>query len=244
MVVGIYCEETKKGISFEECMACSKCLPTQIIKSLRIYENKPKRNVYHVKDVIGCLRKTYFGRKYPKDEFLRLTDLYRIKRGELLGAIFGHGWIELPGSLPFVVDGEPVKLTGRLDHYDPEKKEIVELKTLRDVGNAVLPREKDVLQVQCYGTIFKSIFRVERLRLLYLDINEFRQVNVSLIDKTEWLRERVEKLHRHIRDSKPPAENPSWECKFCPHKNNCIQMKPTMPVMKQNVYRNSGGMLR
>jgi len=241
MVVGVYCEEKRKGISFEECMVCSKCLPTQIIKSLRVYENKPKRNVYYVREVIACLRKAYFDRKCPKDEFSSLRDLYCRKRGELFGAIAGHGWNELDGSLSYVVDSEPVKLTARLDSYDPEKQEIVELKSLRDIENKELPREKDVLQVQCYGTIFKNIFRVERLRIVYLDMNGFRQVNVSLVDKTKWLKERVEKLHRHIRDSKPPAEDPTWECKFCPHRSNCVQLKPTLPVMRQTAYRNFGG---
>jgi CRISPR/Cas system-associated exonuclease Cas4 (RecB family) len=244
MVVGVYCEEKKGGISFEECMACSNCLPTQIIKSLRVYENKPKRNVYYIREVIGCLRKAYFDRKCPRDEFSKLRDLYCRKRGELFGAIVGHGWNELDGSLSYVVDGEPVKLTARLDCYDPDKKEIVELKSLSDIENKELPRQKDVLQVQCYGTIFKGIFRVERLRLVYLDMNGFRQINVGLIDKSEWLKERVEKLHRHIRDSKPPAEEPSWECKFCPHKSQCIQPKPMMPVVKQAAYRNFGGRYR
>ncbi len=244
MVVGVYCEDKKGGISFEECMACSKCLPTQIIKSLRVYENKPKRNVYYVKEVIGCLRKAYFYRKCPTDEFSSLGDLYRKRRGELLGAIVGHGWNELDGSLSYVVEGEPVKLTARLDHYDPEKREIVELKSVKDIKKIELPRSRDVLQVQCYGTIFKDIFRVEILRIVYLDMNGFRQVTVSLIDKTAWLKERVETLHRHIRDSKPPAEEPSWECNFCSQRSNCVQLKPTIPVIRQTDHRDFGGKTR
>ena len=46
MTVGVFCEEKRERVTFEQCIDCAKCLPAPIIKNLRIFENKPLRNVY------------------------------------------------------------------------------------------------------------------------------------------------------------------------------------------------------
>ena len=67
-MVIVFCEGENRGVSLEYCMICSKCLPRQMIKSLRIFDFKSKRNVYSVSEVIGCLRKAYYERKKPSKE--------------------------------------------------------------------------------------------------------------------------------------------------------------------------------
>jgi len=223
MTTGVYCEPYKKRVTFDECALCAQCLPASIIKSLRVYDYTPQRNAYYVKEIIGCLRKAYFTRKSASiDTYLTLKSLYAIKRGKIFGnMVDGSRWTELDGSIPFKVDGEDVKLTARLDSYDPQRAAITELKSLEGIHYKNLPRRNDVLQLQSYGTIFKSIIPVRRLTLVYLDMNSFKQFDVEQVDLNSWLKDRVEGLHRALRDSKPLSEEPSYECKFCDHKKNC-----------------------
>lgn len=243
MVVGVYCEEKSEGISFEECIACGKCLPSQLIKSLRIFEYKPVRNNYYVREVIGCLRKAYFERKNSGcDTYLTLKELYPRKRGDLMGKITGaSGWNELDGSLSYNVDGEDVKLSARLDLYDHDKHEIVELKSVENVWSRYLPKDSDVLQVQSYGVIFKTIFSVKRLRIVYLGMNDFRQVDIEMLDRSLWLKRRVETLHRSIRDFVIPEEEKSYSCNFCQNKGQCNQINAPRPTAGQVLTKSMGG---
>jgi hypothetical protein len=232
MTVGVFCEEKRERVSFEQCIDCAKCLPAPIIKNLRIFDNKPLRNMYYLREVIGCVRRSYYERKIPADNFPTLRSLYSRKRGELFGGITGSkGWQELDCVVDLNVDNEPVKFTARLDCYDPKQHGITELKSLEGVFDRELPREKDVLQVQCYGTLFKNAIGglVSWLRLLYLDMNEFLQIHVEQRDMSQWLKERVNTLHRAVRDSKPPAEEVSQDCKYCAYKTKCIVLKPMIP---------------
>jgi CRISPR/Cas system-associated exonuclease Cas4 (RecB family) len=225
MAVGVYCEKNSKKVSFEDCIECASCLPPQIIKSLRVYENKQKRNTYYVKEIIGCLRKAYYNHKLPQEEYSTLAQLYQQKRGKVLGAIAGQGWNELDGSIEYPVDGEQIKLTARLDCYDHEKREIIELKTKRYIEGTNLPYKSDILQVQCYATIFKDIIPVAALSLIYLDFDHFRRFPVAISEISSWMKERTIKLHKHIRDSRVPEEEPSWECNVCIHKESCIALQ-------------------
>jgi CRISPR/Cas system-associated exonuclease Cas4 (RecB family) len=175
----------------------------------------------------------------PKEEYLTLESLYRMKRGTLLERIADStGWRQLEGSMHCSVDGEDVKITARLDCYDPEKKFIYELKSLELRSARVLPRQKDKLQVQCYGLIFRDVFSdVKGLKIAYLDMNEFRVYDVELEDLSGWVLQRVSSLHRAVRDSQPPSKEESYECRYCEYaEENCASTpivaagKPEVPV--------------
>ena len=223
MVIGVFCEKQQKELTFEDCAKCAACLPAPIIRSLRKYEYKKKRNEYSVSEITGCLRKAYFERKEPpKNQFYTLKDLFLMKRGKLFEGMFSSTkWQELDGSIEYEIDGEKVKLWGRLDAYDLDNQEIIELKSTKIYENTRLPRPKNVLQLQCYGTIFKSILPVEKLRLVYFDMDIFEQHPVPFVDKSKWLQERIHILHEAIRESKPPGKEQSFECKKCLHQKNC-----------------------
>ena len=235
MVAGVFCEVKKEKVSFEYCMSCSECLPTPIIKSLRTFNLKYERNVYYLSEILGCLRKSYYNRKENHvDRLPTLKELYSRKRGKLFGKITESiGWQELPGYLLYKIDREDVKLTARLDCYDYEKSIVIELKSSSDIVRKSLPREKDILQVQCYGVIFKEIFpEIKGLKIVYLDMKNFKQYDVEQIDRTEWMEERVFTLHRAIRDSEPPERESSYECKFCPHKKKCSIPEPIISTIQ------------
>lgn len=226
MVIGVLCEEKNEGVTFENCANCAKCLPAPVIRSLKQHDFVYHRNVYHVKDVIGCLRKAYFNRKEPQNDiFHPLEKLVSFKRGKLFeGMVSSTKWQALSGSLAYQIKGEAVKLTGRLDAYDPENSEITEIKSKVIKHYTKLPQQEDVLQLQCYGTIFKEIFSVEKLRLVYFDMNIFKQYEVPFVDKSSWLKERVTNLHVAIRDSKPPMKERSYGCNYCAYAKKCSSL--------------------
>ena len=223
MVVGVFCEKNREGVSFEDCAKCAECLPAPIIGSLRIYENKKPRNVYFVRELVSCLRKAYFERKeQPQDHFYKIRELISIKRGKLFGGMASStNWQELDGSIEYEIGREKVKLTGRLDAYHPTNLEITEIKSKKIFNNTILPKQKDVLQLQCYGTIFKDIFHVRKLRLVYFDMDMFEQYLIPFIDRTKWLKERIHILHIGVRESKPPKQEQSFECQYCSYKERC-----------------------
>jgi hypothetical protein len=250
VVIGVNCEPFKKKVTFEECGACAQCLPAPIIKSLRRYDYQPERNVYYLREVIGCPRKAYFDRKSkPTDKYLRLHELYRWKRGEIFEDMADRSrWTQLDGSLKYKVDGEDVKLSARLDAYDPDTGTVIELKSVefwttnpktKQMWKKKLPRDRDVLQVQGYGTIFRDIVPIKALRILYCDMNEYQQYMVELVDKADWLQERISTLHRAVRDSKPPTEERCYECRFCEDSTNCA-VGQRMPLIGALAYGNRG----
>lgn len=233
MIVDIWCKKNGGRIPFEQCVDCAKCLPSKMIESLKKYEHEPKRNVYYVKEVIGCLKQAYYKRKQPSSKAFTLNSLYSMKRGQLLGAITDKSYSEFTGELSFNIDGEPVKLTARLDCYDPEKGEIIEVKTLENIFHRRLPRDQDVLQLQCYGTIFKDIFqKINRLYLAYLDMNQFIQFEIPIVNNYPWLQNRVKILHTAIRASIPPDEEIGYYCKYCLHRDKCNIQLPTIITNK------------
>jgi len=241
LVIGVFCEKKNVRITFEECQKCAKCLPATIIKTLRIFERHTKqRNSYSVSEVVNCLRKSYFERKEPlQDQFYTLKSLLSMTRGKLFeGLLDSTRWQELDGSLEFDIDGENVKIMGRIDAYDPDKLEIIELKSTKISDHTRLPRAKNELQLQCYGTIFKSIFGVKELTLVYVDMDVFEKYPVPLVDKTDWLKEQIQILHRAIRDSKSPNEEQSFECKFCPYNSKCSGLKQTVGYSQQIMLKN------
>lgn len=228
---GVLCPEKGK-ISFEECANCAKCLSAPTIRGLKPYNFVFKRNVYHVNDVVGCLREAYCNRKLLQpDVFHPLERWLAFKRGKLFEKIGNStGWQELGGSKQYTIDGEIVKLTGNLDSYDPERCEITEKKSKEIKHYTNLPTPKHILQLQCYGTIFKDIIPVKKLRLEYFDMNRFRSYDVSLVDKTAWLEERVNKLHVAVRDSTPPEDEPRFECRYCLWQKECKQRQSIIQI--------------
>lgn len=239
MVVGVFCEKNHERVTFEDCEKCAQCLSAPIIRSLKIYRNKKPRNVYFVKEIVGCLREAYFERKEPpKDHFYKIEQLISMKRGKLFGGMVSStNWQELSGSIDYDIDGEKVKLTGRLDVYDPDNFEITEIKSKKIYENTKLPKGKDVLQLQCYGTIFKGIFRVQKLRIVYFDMDTYRQHTVPLIDKSTLLQERIHILHEAVRDSEPPKEEQSFNCKYCSHRTKCFLVTTKISYSRDRLER-------
>jgi CRISPR/Cas system-associated exonuclease Cas4 (RecB family) len=139
-----------------------------------------------------------------------------------------------------VIDDEKVKLFGRIDAYDPDKLEIIELKSTKIFDNTRLPRLKNVLQLQCYGIIFKNIFSVKELTLVYVDMDIFEKHSVPFVDKRDWIEEKIQVLYKAIRDSKPPSGEESFECNVCPYSRKCSVLKQAATIISQTPSKKTG----
>ena len=102
-MIGVFCREKDRGVSFDECARCAKCLPAPVIRSLKQYDFVYKRNVYHVNDVIGCLRKAYYSRKEPPVDVFHPSVLFLTPEGALSDDEFSAS--RLPSGLSQRVDG-------------------------------------------------------------------------------------------------------------------------------------------
>jgi CRISPR/Cas system-associated exonuclease Cas4 (RecB family) len=128
-------------------------------------------------------------------------------------------------------DGKVATISGRLDMYDWKTKTIIDLKTTRDVYSqaecGTIPKKEDMLQIQCYGTIFSNTIPVENLVLVYADLNEMIAFKVACEDKTWWLKERILELNRSLIYDNPPQKEISKMCNLCKYRNQCKPDSPT-----------------
>lgn len=222
MVVGVNCLD-KGNISIEECMMCADCLPAPYIRSLKQYNNPPNPRKYGIRELIGCLRQAYYRRTIGiRDEYKPLNVLWMMKRGNYLGNIAkGTGYNELEGIHDVDVDGEVVQIRGKLDCYEYLTKEIIENKSTR-LFRGFKPKETDILQLQCYVTLYKTVFtEIRGLRLVYLGMIDFRTFDVDMVDRTEYLEQRVTMLHSSVVKSVLPEKEDSNSCRFCVYKGEC-----------------------
>ena len=225
MVTGISCNK-HGNITVEECADCSECLPRPFIMTFKqpTYTNDPK--VYGLREIIYCLRKAYFERIIKAvDEYVPLKELWMRKRGKYIEKIAQSGrYHELPGAYEVDVEGEKVEIRATLDCYDYKNGTLIEVKSTR-VNRDKLPRRADVIQVKCYGTIFKDILAgIKVLKIVYLDFYDFLTINVDIEDMSEYLTGRVTTLHNALKRGTPPDPERSSYCTYCPCKNECTQV--------------------
>lgn len=119
--------------------------------------------------------------------------------------------------------GESVFLHGRLDMYEYKSQTIIDLKTSNAINwqydKSMIPRSEDILQIQCYASLFSDIIRVSKLVLLYADMKNLLAFGIPLLDRHTWIRERIGRLHNAATQQAMPAAEPSAMCTLCPFKN-------------------------
>ena len=151
-------------------------------------------------------------------------------RGDALHTAFAriYRWAELPLKREFKIsDTRSVIISGRLDMYQPNRKEILDLKTTRFLGwqkqNKWVPRIKDIQQLQIYYAIYSDeLLPVEKLTLLYVDMKEIVAFDVPIMaDAKNWLRNRIEMIEKSIDEKTVVKAEPSKMCDWCPHQSRC-----------------------
>lgn len=231
MIEGINCVPNNRNVSFEECIDCAYCLPKPMIKTLLPKEKKGRQpNSYNVSTICSCLRKGYFMHINENRYNETLESMYLSRRGE------GFEWLldnfslkQIDGSISFKHDDELLYLFGRIDGYDSEEQELIELKSVAKLENLSFPKSKDRLQLQCYGTIFSSMFPIKKMKLVYASMMWPPKVfEIESLNMTKWMKNRIILLHESLRKRRPPLEEQSSYCKYCPYKSRC---NLTLPIV-------------
>ena len=199
---------------------------------------------------MGLLRlfvvlESHFMKKPKKKRKSRksLDNLWPTVRGDLLHQMTtAYNWNELDMDFQIPLgNGKLGTISGRLGMYDWKTKTIIDLKTTKDVYSqaeeGTIPKKEDILQIQCYGTIFSNIIPVQSLVLVYADLNDMIAFRVRIEDKTWWLKERILELEESISLDKPPRKEISKLCYFCKFQNQCN------PDESNNIINNIQGSL-
>lgn len=206
-------------------------IPDGIISFLEkksgIFRND-KTPSYGVTEIVRCLRKSFYERTSKKRKSKRLLDnLWPSVRGDLLHEMTkAYNWNELDMNVQIPLgNGNFGIISGRLDMYDWKTKTIIDLKTTKDVYSqaeeGTIPKKEDILQIQCYGTIFSNIIPVEKLVLVYADLNDMIAFQIKNEDKTWWLKDRIIELESSIELKSHPKREISKLCLFCKFQNQC-----------------------
>jgi len=192
-----------------------------------IFRNE-KTHSYRVTDMVRCLRKSFYEKTKKKRKSKKsLENLWPSVRGDLLHQMTNaYNWNELDMDFQIPLgDGKYGKISGRLDMYDWKTKTIIDLKTTKDVYSQAeegrIPKKEDILQIQCYGTIFSNIIPIQELVLVYADLNDMIAFRITNEDRTWWLKERILTLENAISDQIPPKQEISKLCYFCKFFNQC-----------------------
>ena len=183
---------------------------------------------YGVTEIIRCLRKSFYEKTTKKRKSRKTLDnLWPTVRGDLLHQMTtAYNWNELDMDFQIPLgNGKLGTISGRLDMYDWKTKTIIDLKTTKDVYSqaeeGTIPKKEDILQIQCYGTIFSNIIPIEKLVLVYADLNDMLAFRIANEDKTWWLKERILNLEKAITEQTPPKKEISKLCYFCKFFNQC-----------------------
>jgi hypothetical protein len=191
-------------------------------------------NHYWVTDICKCLRQSYyelsntpFDAETPKETETEL--LWSMQSGKYLHYLTSSfRWRELDIEREiFCMDiDEKLYIHGRLDMYDYKTQTIIDLKTTNAIKwqhtNHLIPRERDIDQLQCYGSLFDPKIGVSNLMLLYADLKNLISFKVPVIDKMKWIEDRTLQLYLsvHVIRSPPQAER-SVACEYCRFKAKC-----------------------
>ena len=192
---------------------------------------KNYKSRYSVTELVGCQRKSAYKQLgIPQEELLAdttLESMWATVRGDFLhNMTYAYKWREMDMEYYVPLDnGKIATLAGRLDMYDWKTKTIIDLKTTKDVYSqaqeGTIPKKEDILQIQCYGTIFSSVIPVQELVLVYADLNDMIAFRIVNEDKTWWLKERILELENSISLKEPPSRQVSKLCHFCKYESEC-----------------------
>ena len=202
--------------------SAEKDLPPEIVEWLR---RRSQRIVgrYDVSALVKCLACAYDD--YMTERVEPVGDLWRKRRGLLLhnGLTYAFTWRELKVTHEFELEHETLNIVARLDTYVPERQTVYDFKSTDDLdwqaGRGYLPRLHDILQLQCYSTIFRRYIPISDLRLIYLDKASWKIYPVPLEDKLEWLTSRAIVLHKAIKaKARPTPDSDCWVCSRLPRR--------------------------
>lgn len=207
----------------------------EIIDKYLIRENKPKEiGRYYPSEIGGCIRKTWFSYKNPKEVG---ADLLRIfEAGNLLHEFISDAIkseknpdIELvKNEMPIRIEEKDFIISGRIDNLIMLKlngeQYLIEVKSTK-----MLPRkanESHEMQLQLY----MHATNIHKGFLLYIQKDNLKTTAFEL-DYDEGAAQdilrRFRELHLSLKNDQMPKpeakliEDKRWMCSYCSYKENC-----------------------
>jgi len=190
-------------------------------------------NHYWVTELCKCLRQSYYElSKTPSDAEAQETEaelLWSLQSGKYLHNLTNSfRWRELDIEKEILCQDidEKLYIHGRLDMYDYKTETIIDLKTTSAVKwqyeKNLIPRQRDIHQLQSYGSLFDPKIGVANLTLLYADLKNLISFKVPVVNKLKWIEDRLLELYLsvHVMKSPPQAER-SVACDYCKFKKRC-----------------------
>jgi CRISPR/Cas system-associated exonuclease Cas4 (RecB family) len=218
------------GRSIEVCSAHGDTLTKRIVERFGNNRFRSQTGAYHVTELCRCLKQSFLERRYGHVE--TYEEVWSKQRGNALHRHISYafsGWKELPIQMPILLDNESIRVLGHVDLFDPDEKELIELKSTRAVNwqnkKNLLPHEHHVMQLQSYYTIWTRCYNLpaEKLSVAYMDDETPpKSYDVELRDLSDWLRQRTVILHQAVLRDRTPETEPNGLCHYCAFKEICV----------------------
>lgn len=187
-----------------------------IKKANQEYELKDTR--FSVSELVYCLRKPFFRRKYPIP--VNLTKAWYFFRGKLFHEAFANLFPRNEVPVTHRIKGTPIVISGRLDVM--HEGQVIEFKTTNSLKytNEVKPehRMQAAFYAWCQG--------LDKATVIYLDLNTAKKFEVTVNERDiETLEKIASTLYEAIKTGIPPValNKQDWECsaKYCDYFDRC-----------------------
>lgn len=189
--------------------------------------NPPLRNRYWISDIVGCKRKAYYKKIGIEEEDIVGEELWYKTRGDFLHKLtYAYRWREL--DIEYYIplkDGKTAAVVGRIDMYDWKTKTIIDLKTKKSINwqakRGFIPSREDILQVQCYDSVFSQRLPIEGLKIVYADTSDIIAYKIQRRNHREWLKTKIQQIEDSISNNRVPTGDVSGLCKYCKYQTKC-----------------------
>jgi hypothetical protein len=218
------------GKPIEVCSAHGNSLTRRIVERFGYKGFKNQDGTYHVTELCRCLKQSFLERRHGHVE--TYSEVWSKQRGNALHRHVSYafnGWKELPIQMIIRLDNGSIRVLGHVDLFDPEERELIELKSTRVVDwqskKHLLPHRHHVLQLQSYYSMWTQCYHLpaDRLSVAYMDDKTPpRSYEVEPCDVADWLRQRMITLHEAIQRDGTPQGEPSELCHYCVFKEICV----------------------
>ncbi|MCL5009958.1 MAG: PD-(D/E)XK nuclease family protein [Candidatus Parvarchaeota archaeon] len=212
-----------------------------IIDNFLEEESRPKTvGVYFPSESGMCMRRSYYSYISPKPTDKAALRIFALGNNvhsfiaEALKSsdVFSYVEEEKPLKIEYKDSDTVFNVYGRIDDYvitkDTNKKIIIEAKSVGEINKINEPEPKHVMQLMLYLGAEQADYGL----LVYADKKNLniRQFRVDYDDEMyNKVIGRFKDLDLHLKNKRlPPAEfyfdpKKSWECKYCPYFNDCMQ---------------------
>jgi len=177
-----------------------------IAKDLEIQIDPKDNNTIHLREVVRCLRRSYFDRTDPKDEV-------RTGFNDLLGGLLQKMHY---GSEPSDFEIDEIKLRGQADMIVDDA--IILFRSASEIPEN--PYASDALFLNACMWIFNKVDGV----IVYFT-GDRKEVSFSLTKNKKMFEEtvrRVRVLNDLLKEKKVPILEPSRECSTCQYYERCF----------------------